>query len=687
MDGDYSTIADRRNDTDEKRMRILSSMFMLLLVSAAQDALTDERPPELTPAGKAIVQRMIASAGEASVDRFAARKPQPFPLPTCMFAGGLCGAVRHDGTIAVRPRYDWVGGFFDNRAAVRVGGLYGFVDEDGREIVTPQHRMVDDYKFGFAQVDVNGKSGLIDREGRMVIAPKYGSIVAIGPDRFRVSDHREPGGADGGEDFSRFRVRFLPDGGISISDLSLFAGPPDGVIDLSGQWIEPPAGSQSRTFGEDDPSIRWVRKDKLWGLARADGSWIIEPQFQQAGALSDGLARVVVDGRVSFIDRTAKFVIAPTFDQADAFAPEVGRAAAKRGGITGVIDKSGAWVFQTNYQRVHLAAAYHGGRRTVFGWGFENAGRWGLLDLNGHIILDAAFDQSLQRCEDGRLEGYKNKEFYYFDSNGRPLQPPDGRLVNAACGSEPPFVLKVGDRYGLVDAAGQLVTPLHFEALTWAGRGVNNAKLDGKWGRIGTDGRWMLEPRFDYLSSGLDIFVASVDGKRGIMRADGTWAVEPRFDAAALRGDGTALVTVAGATGVLLLANESWIVPPRPGMLCDIRHALIWQHDGVRTVLSPTGETWIDLGAERVGINLDPGLIPFLKGGKWGLADTAGEVIAEPQFDDPVFFTPAFRGIAWAKRGNHWCAMDRRAHPIPDIPCADVNPAGSSFRFACKVEP
>src|SRR5215831_1176103 len=128
-------------------------------------------------------------------------------------------------------------------------------------------------------------------------------------------------------------------------------------------------------------------------------------------------------------------------------------------------------------------------------------------------------------------------------------------------------------------------------------------------------------------------------------------------------------------------------MPPRPGMLCDIRHALIWQHDGVRTVLSPTGETWIDLGAERVGINLDPGLIPFLKGGKWGLADTAGEVIAEPQFDDPVFFTPAFRGIAWAKRGNHWCAMDRRAHPIPDIPCADVNPAGSSFRFACKVEP
>ena len=75
-----------------------------------------------------------------------------------------------------RPRYDWVGTFSDNRAAVRVGGLYGFVDEEGREVVKPQYRIVDDYKFGFAQVDVDGKSGLIDRDGKMVIEPKYGFI-------------------------------------------------------------------------------------------------------------------------------------------------------------------------------------------------------------------------------------------------------------------------------------------------------------------------------------------------------------------------------------------------------------------------------------------------------------------------------------------------------------------------------
>src|SRR4030081_1058132 len=124
----------------------------------------------------------------------------------CTFPGGLCGAVRRDGAVAVAPQYDWVGVFSDNRAAVRVGGLYGFVDEDGREIVTPQYRIVDDYQFGFAQVDVDGKSGLIDREGNMVIEPKYGFCRAMG-----------------GEDFSGARVSFTPSGGVSVG-LGLFLG-------------------------------------------------------------------------------------------------------------------------------------------------------------------------------------------------------------------------------------------------------------------------------------------------------------------------------------------------------------------------------------------------------------------------------------------------------------------------------
>jgi hypothetical protein len=171
------------------------------------------------------------------------------------------------------------------------------------------------------------------------------------------------------------------------------------------------------------------------------------------------------------------------------------------------------------------------------------------------------------------------------------------------------------------------------------------------------------------------------------MRPDGSWLIEPKFDAAQRRGD-AAFVTASGATGLLRLSDQSWVVPPRPGVMCGIDHAMMSQAGGKRVIVSPTGETWIDVGAERVGINLELGLLTFLRDGKWGLVDTAGRVIVEPQFDEPVYFADRLRGVAWAKRDGRWCAIDRHGSLVPGIACADTDPMRwPGGRFECKVEP
>jgi hypothetical protein len=183
----------------------------------AHTAFAQDEQLALTPAGRALLQSKLAADSQAQHDGLRPARPLSFPLPMCAFAGGRCGAVHRDGSIAVQPRYDWVGTFSEGRAAVRLEGLYGFVDEQGREIVKPRYRIVDDYKFGFAQVDVDGKSGLIDRNGKMVIEPKYGLIEAIAADRFRVSEQRQIGGPVGGERFSDLRVEFTSSGSVSVS--------------------------------------------------------------------------------------------------------------------------------------------------------------------------------------------------------------------------------------------------------------------------------------------------------------------------------------------------------------------------------------------------------------------------------------------------------------------------------------
>ena len=129
-----------------------------------------------------------------------------------------------------------------------------------------------------------------------------------------------------------------------------------GSIDISGNPIQRPILPQGREFGKDDPSIRLVEKDKLWGLARADGSWLVEPKFSQADPLSDGVARVTVNGKVGFIDRTGKFVIEPVFDKAWWFEPALERTSAQtRWHLLASSTKPALGSSKQTYQQVHFA--------------------------------------------------------------------------------------------------------------------------------------------------------------------------------------------------------------------------------------------------------------------------------------------------------------------------------------------
>src|ERR1700760_2618023 len=137
-----------------------------LVIASSHGAHTQQRSPALTPAGQTILQDRLATDGRPLYGYDGPGEPIKFPLPMCAFTGGLCGAANRDESVAVTPRYDWVGAFHDGRTAVRVGGFYGFIARTGHGIVPPHYRIVDDCKFGCAQVDVDGKSGLIDRDGR-----------------------------------------------------------------------------------------------------------------------------------------------------------------------------------------------------------------------------------------------------------------------------------------------------------------------------------------------------------------------------------------------------------------------------------------------------------------------------------------------------------------------------------------
>jgi hypothetical protein len=63
-------------------------------------------------------------------------------------------------------KYDYVGGFYGNRARVTLNGKWGFIDENGTEIIPPKYAAAGNFQHGCAEVTRNGQKGQIDKKGK-----------------------------------------------------------------------------------------------------------------------------------------------------------------------------------------------------------------------------------------------------------------------------------------------------------------------------------------------------------------------------------------------------------------------------------------------------------------------------------------------------------------------------------------
>jgi hypothetical protein len=90
----------------------------------------------------------------------------------------------------------------------------------------------------------------------------------------------------GAEDFSGATCEFLGSGSVRMFSPVPLDVSRSGIMDRNGQWVEPPG---TREFDRDDPSVRLVLKDKLWGVARADRSWLVEAKQARTGLVTSGL--------------------------------------------------------------------------------------------------------------------------------------------------------------------------------------------------------------------------------------------------------------------------------------------------------------------------------------------------------------------------------------------------------------
>jgi hypothetical protein len=610
----------------------------------------------LPPIVRTVLAEALAREKRERLDPERDRWAVSFPLPVCLFEHGQCGAVDRDGRVVVTPRYDFVGNFHEGRAVVRSGGLYGYVDTNGRVVVEPQYAMAGRYKLGVAEVDVDGKSGLIDLQGRQVLAPRFARAVPFNREVFWVNDGpRDFRGVVGSEELHESSFH-------SGSGNLVFPRGRWGLVDKDARWIREPEFKDITRFDPANLDLMWAQAATGWGLIRPDGTWLVDPTFSHKGDLSDGLAAVHRGGKLGYIDRAGQIAIPLKFDVHTGWTAFVGEmpAPAKLGRRVGLVDRSGNWVLEPAYDSIspmYFGRPAPGSGGEFRGFRAARGGKSGLLDASGNVVVDLVFEQETTPparregggfsialplhiyptiCPDGRVLGLIDRKPRFFTQDGKPIELVEGSLALASC--DAPHAVKVGEKFGYVDAAMRPVTPAKFESVGWFRDGLAPVTIDGKQGLIRKDGTFALEPVFDAVQSVQDN-LALVQVGRDASLIDMKTAVlvtSRQFEGACALGRGVIGVVVAGKAGAIDLKG--------------------------RSLLEPNYEPWRFNYAET--------LTPVQSGGKWGFVDWAGHAI-EARFSA---VRPFGRGLAWGKTGETWCPIDRRGERIPGIACRSADP-------------
>lgn len=228
-----------------------------------------------------------------------------------------------------------------------------------------------------------------------------------------------------------------------------------------------------------------VRIDGKYGYIDRNGTIVIEPAFDLAGAFHAGLAEVLIGNHTGVIDTSGRIVVAPQFARAIPFTSEtliVAEGTYKNKRISGyerleglnspvalmgrkpfgLYHISDGWVTQQTYKfsafddpaRGLIWAATTNSRNGPFGL-LRADGTWQVVPTYSHV----------QTLNDGRAVVRGQKQGNRFMHRNRPVAPS-----------------------GAVDQDGTLVVPLTFNFLSYWRNGYGLATKDDRVGLVAPNG-------------------------------------------------------------------------------------------------------------------------------------------------------------------------------------------------------
>lgn len=242
-----------------------------------------------------------------------------------------------------------------------------------------------------------------------------------------------------------------------------------GYINSTGNMVIEPNYDEAREFSD---GLAAVRIGTNWGYVSEESKSLVIPfTFSIAGDFEGDLAPAQRPGEnYGFINKSGDFAIAPEFDFAGAFSE--GLAAVRADGLWGYVSSDGNTAIELIFSDAQPFSEDIAAVETFEGWVY--------IDKSGNEQINPDFQiTSAGEFSDGLAPIQTTEGWGYIDKNGNPTITPN--FDQAGVFSQGLAWVMDDDYIGFIDRNGEVQIPYQFAEVKSFSENMSAVRLSGQW--------------------------------------------------------------------------------------------------------------------------------------------------------------------------------------------------------------
>ena len=368
----------------KKKVFVLLMGILVLCLTGCGNK-SDNSSEEVTEVGKLDLE---AQAINSFSDGYAAIKQN-----------GKWGFIDKLGNIVIEPQYNDVGNFIDGLSFACIGDNYsnqncGYIDKDGKTVIDFKYKDAYDFEFGYAIVKNDSSYSVIDKNGKEIFTTRY-ITTPISENLFVTNGTFGGNNTVDGFDIITLDGKVIADAVDDVGKVS------DGLI-----------------------KIKEKRDNNAkYGYIDEQGNVVIDYIYDNAGDFSEGLAPVIKNNKLSYINTSGDYILKDVEGAAVVYRSySNGLVGILNNGKYSFYDTNGKLVFELNSSKKSGSHADQDSFSEGLLYLVNDENKFGYVDTKGKLVIDYQYEKYAGEFSEGLAKVMKDENtFEFINSKGKTI--------------------------------------------------------------------------------------------------------------------------------------------------------------------------------------------------------------------------------------------------------------------------